>query len=145
MDWKMILALVAALLANIRDLFPLPTINDAGGTRSWLNALVIVLKKVAAATPITIDDEAVSVLDRIVANDDTYAAFHTLLVNLFTKSGAAVALASCPCDGGSCPEDVRLFAEKAGFNPLLILTAIQLVLTAIEIIKNLRKDDAVAA
>ena len=81
----------------------------------------------------------------IVANDDTYAAFHTLLVNLFTKSGAAVALASCPCDEGSCPEDVRLFAEKAGFNPLIILTAIQLVLKAIEIIKNLKDKDPVAA
>jgi len=145
MDWKVVLALVMSVIANLKDLFPLPTINDAAGTRTWLTALVGLLKKIATATPVTIDDEAVTVLDKVVANDDTYAAFHTLLVNLFTKAGAQAALLSCPCDDKSCPEDVRLFAEKAGINPLIIMTAIQLVLKAIEIIKDLRTNEPVSA
>lgn len=145
MDWKTILALVMSVIANLKDLFPLPTIEDSAGVRTWLTALVSVLKRLAAATPVVIDDEAAIVLDRIVANDDTYAAFHVLLVNIFTKAGAPGVIMACPCDEDSCPHDVKAFAQKAGFNPLLILGIIQAVLKVIEIIKNLKDKDPVAA
>lgn len=142
MDWKTVLALVMSVISNLRDLFPLPTIEDSAGVRTWLTALVSVFKRMAAATPVTIDDEAAEVLDRIVANDDTYAAFHVLLVNIFTKAGTPEVLMACPCDDGNCPHDVKAFAEKAGFNPLLVLGIIQAVLKVIEIIKNLKGDEA---
>jgi len=141
MDWKTILALVMSVIANLKDLFPLPTIEDSAGVRTWLTALVSVLKRVAVATPITIDDEAAEVLDRIVANDDTYAAFHVLLVNVFTRAGVPAALAACPCDDENCPHDVKAFAEKAGFNPLLVLTIIQIAIKVIDIIRNLRDNE----
>lgn len=147
MDWKTFLALAMAVFTNLKDLIPLPNIHDGLAMRVWLRALVVVLKKVVEMTPIRLDDEAVALLDRVVSSDDTYAAFHALLVNLLTRdeAGAAVMACPCPCPDGQCPEDIRLFAEKAGFNPLLVLGIIQAVLKVIEIIKDLRTDEPVAA
>lgn len=140
---KWILGLITLALTHAKNLVPLPNYRDGVALRSWLTSVAEIIEKAAKFTEIKLDDQCAALLRTILMNDDVFAAFHVMLVNLLTDddTGQAVLACPCPCPDGECPEDVRLFAEKAGFNPLIILSIVQAVITVIKIIKDLKTDE----
>lgn len=140
---KWILGLIALALSHAKNLVPLPNYRDGVALRSWLTSATEIIEKAAKYTSNTLDDQCAALLRTILMSDEVFAAFHVMLVNLLTDddTGQAVLACPCPCPDGECPEDVRLFAEKAGFNPLIILSIVQAVITVIKIIKDLKTDE----
>lgn len=134
--------LIAVVASYAPKLWPLPNQHDAVALRGWLTAAVEVFKKVAASTEWQIDDQAAALMERIVTSDETYPAFYDLLINVLHNDAefAAVMTCPCPCPGDTCPDQIRAFSQKAGFDPATILIIVQTVMTIIEFLRKRKQD-----
>jgi hypothetical protein len=97
----------------------LPDIKDSAATRSWVNRIIDIAEFVAGLTPVKIDDDALAALEKIVGDDEAWAAIHGFLLTLVEEEEAIVM--------GAESVPVTLTAEKTGINPILIFTIIKTI------------------
>lgn len=134
-----VMAVVVALLAAAKDLLPIPDVKDAPKFRTWLQAVVSVLKRLAALTGVRIDDEIVEVVDRILANDDTWAALYKVIINLITRDQTTLAAAPINSLGDPLGDACLELADKAELNPMLVIGIVQAAISLWKLINDLRK------
>jgi hypothetical protein len=97
----------------------LPDIKDSAATRAWVNRVLGICEFAATLTPVKIDDDAISALEKIVGDDEAWAAIHGFLLTLVTEPDNIV------MSGGHVPVPVQAAGDKTNINPALILAIIQ--------------------
>lgn len=88
------------VLAAVSTLFKLPDVQDSAAVRRFVQTVLGFVASAADWTPTQIDDEAVIVVQKLVADDETWAAIHAFIVGrlanepVIALSGEAGELAS---------------------------------------------------
>lgn len=141
MKFRKIVALVWAALQYIDNVLPLPNFSDVVAVRAWLLAAVGLAEKVVGLTGITLDNDLIEAIKRVVVNDDTFAALHKLIDNLL-HNDAKTLLAASPI---ALRVELNTLAEKTKLNPLLILGIVEAAVAVIKLFRDLRTKTAPVA
>ncbi len=113
------------------SLFTLPNLDDSAAFRQWCGEVTGLFSDLADMTATTVDDAAADVLAKVVADDDSWNSFYTILtsiVDLVSDDDDDLVKADNP--------DVVVMAERVGIDPV---TIISLVMMAARFIKWLRE------
>ncbi len=99
------------------------SLKDGAALRKWLGAVLDLCDTVTEATPTTVDDETALLFRALLEDDESWAAFHNLLVSMFVaeERDDEVAFAA---RGQEC----KALGEKVGIDPITIMTIISTII-----------------
>jgi len=104
---------ILTILGWLKDLLRIPAIGDEAAVRAWLTKLVDFSKFITAQIPGEVDDKAAALLAAVIANEETWAEFYVLLVDIL--------------DGNDLPQAAPTALMAGGFDWELILKIIELI------------------
>lgn len=138
MDRLPVLSLLFAFGKYLRQLLPLPAWDDSASVREFARRVISVLTQVTAQTATSLDDAAVRLFAKVVANNEAWNAFYSLVAGMFRRDESLTLTAG---------DQVQIdeIAMKAGVDPATIALILQLIQqfapVVIAWIKNRRKKD----
>lgn len=133
---------VVLWLSMVKDF---PGIADSETLRNWVKKIVVNAQIVAGATSITLDDQALDILYKIVNNNETWDILYSL-IRMMTGEGEEKQCGAC-----GAMEQLQLLTEKTEAmvvkesdekveNPaILILSIVGFVIQVITFIRNQRE------
>jgi predicted membrane protein len=120
------------LIQKIMSIGLPPDVRSEVAFREWLAKLGQVAVEISALTPIVLDDVFAKFLLSTTSNDEAWKTFYTI-ISLFFPEGALTA--SPPVDAAIYTDATKLCSqidgEKLGFNPVMILSFIKLIVDII--------------
>lgn len=124
---------IAALLWRMRSLLAFPGLEDPVKLRVWVVESLELLDEAADLTETEADDAVVEALAAIVASDaawNGFVAIVSMIDDLFDGDDLNV---------GADDEAIIAVAEKAGIDPVLIISLLPYILKAIQWFREWRK------
>ncbi len=132
-------------LRKYGSLIAIPDINDSASFRAWCTDLMQLATDLSVLTETTVDDVVVATLSKIVANDDSWDSFHTVLLRIIDlidfgqddefdeKVGGENVVT------GELRAGLNATAEKLEIDPATIVTVVVMVARFIAWLRNRRK------
>lgn len=115
---------------KLGGLLAVPDLRDKEATRRWLLLACDVAAMLATKTTLKTDDKVVAFLGRTIADSRLFDPFHELVVKLLGRGdgdGDTLKVGDKVGDV-EIPQPLAAEAEKAGINPVVILSVITTVL-----------------
>ena len=111
----------------IAELFRLPKdIKDADEVGDYLGDVLEALEILSDLTDANFDDKVVDAISAVLNDEEAWKAIHEVFVVLFlAKEDDYVNVA--------CPPAVQHIAEEFGFNPILIISIVQGIITLLRL------------
>ena len=127
-------------------IFTLPNLDDSAAFRTWCGDVLGLLSALAELTKTTIDDMAAAALSKIVADDDSWDSFYTVLTSVIELVSADDAdsdkVAASDIDlFGESRAIVNATADKTGMDPVTIISLILMVARLIKWLRENRKGE----
>lgn len=133
MDRMPILTLLLLVAKYLRDLRPLPNWTNSLSVREWARRLIAVLTALTQQTTSVIDDAAVRMAANLVASDEAWEAFWSLVQGMVVREENDPPLVS------SASTAIDEIAEKAAIDPATIALILQAIMTIVELFKKRRR------
>ena len=114
----------------IKELLDFPVLRDSVDTRRYVHAVASALSVFAEKTATKFDDEVVLAVQSVVDNVEAWNALHGIFITLLLDEQYDAG------EAPGCPDCVRELSERVGFNPMIILTIIQAIVTLLKFCKK---------
>ncbi|MCP4900037.1 MAG: hypothetical protein GY906_23965 [bacterium] len=113
----------------IGDLLKFPKdLKNSEEVGSWLGTVLDALDVLSDLTDTEIDDKIVDSIAAVLNDDEAWKSIHSIFVVLFLAKDDVVNV--------ECPAAVTRVANKAGFNPLIIISIVQAVIAFLRLFKT---------
>ncbi len=132
---KLELLKIFALLRDIdiKEIMDIPsTIKDGEAVCKWVRAVLNALEVGAKMTPISADDEAILVLQAALRDNETWAAFHSMLISQFLAEEHILVGNSDGLEAAKVTAVAEAFGKKVGIDPASIIAIVTAIIQLIK-------------